>query len=166
MYDFASTVVLLSQTRFRAGLQWLNLMALLLVVMTVCGVLSAEEVPLSASLAVLDGQIFEASIVRDDGSTDGNAPLIDRLVFEDGLFVSEICTRYDFVPAHYWVRTDDGAIWFYAELRSPTSGVMVWKGAVKDGDLEGTMRWTRERWYRTIDAEHRIAGHLVSSAAN
>jgi len=127
--------------------------------------LSAQENPPAASLAVLDGNVFEAKIVLEDDTPASNAPLIDRLTFDNGLFVSEICTRYDFVPAQYWVRTDDGAIRFYAELRSPTSGVMVWTGAVKDGALEGTMRWTRERWYRTIDAEHRIVGQLVSSSS-
>lgn len=37
---------------------------------------------------------------------------------------------------------------------------MEWQGTVKDGKLDGTMRWTRERWYWTIEAEHRISGQL------
>ena len=158
---------LFSRTRFRCGLLSFALTTLILFMSAAGAGPSAQEIRPAVSLAVLDGHVFEAKIVPEDNFTaPNNAPLIDKLAFDNGLFVSEICTRYDFAPAQYWVRNDDGAIRFYAELRSPTSGRMVWTGAVKDGKLEGTMRWTRQRWYRTIDAQHRIVGQLVPSPAN
>ena len=47
-----------------------------------------------------------------------------------------------------------------AELTSPTDGKMVWKGTIRGDTLEGTMRWTKKRWYWTIDTEHKIRGRL------
>jgi len=37
---------------------------------------------------------------------------------------------------------------------------MVWKGTVSGDKLDGTMRWTRTRWYWTIDVEHKIQGQV------
>ncbi len=121
------------------------------------------QAPQAASLAPLDGQTFDAGIVRqaDASPTD---PLLDQLFFADGMFSSKICERYGFVPGPYWVRGEPDAIEFQAVLHSPTDGIMEWQGTVKDGKLDGTMRWTRERWYWTVEAEHRISGELSPQA--
>lgn len=115
----------------------------------------------SVALAPLNGQEFEARIVRQGDSAAPSEPLVDRLSFANGMFSSVICERYGFVPGAYWVRGTVDSIEFTAILHSPTDGIMEWSGIVKDGKLDGTMRWTRERWYWTIEAEHRIAGELV-----
>jgi hypothetical protein len=119
------------------------------------------ELAQSAAFAPLDGQEFEAGIVQQGDSAAPSEPLIDRLSFENGTFSSLICERYGFVPSAYWVRGTADAIEFTAILESPTDGVMEWRGTVKDGKLDGTMRWTRERWYWTIEAEHHIVGEIV-----
>lgn len=116
----------------------------------------------SVVFAPLDGLEFDAGIVRQEGGTDPAEPLLDRLFFAKGMFSSKICERYGFVPGAYWVRGTADEIEFSAVLRSPTDGTMEWKGTVKNGKLDGTMRWTRERWYWTIEAEHRISGQLSS----
>jgi hypothetical protein len=117
------------------------------------------------ALAPLDGFVFEASIVRRDGDAPAAEPLIDRLSFAGGRFSSRICERYGFVPGAYWVRGEPGAIQFHAVLHSPPDGTMEGTGAVTGNKPDGTMRWTRPRWYWTIRAEHRIAGQRVEADA-
>lgn len=112
--------------------------------------------------APLDGLEFDAGIVRQKDREDPVEPLLDRLFFAKGMFSSKICERYGFVPGPYWVRGTKDEIHFTAVLQSPTDGTMEWRGTVKSGRLDGTMRWTRERWYWTIEAEHRISGELSS----
>ena len=121
---------------------------------------NAQSIPSTNRL--LDGLQFKAGIVKsEDGS--GNS-LEDTLVFSDGNFSSVVCKRYNFSAAPYWIRTEGKRIHFLAELTSPTDGTMVWKGTVADGELRGTMRWTKKRWYWTIDAEHLIQGKVDTEA--
>lgn len=122
--------------------------------------LNPQSIPSTSDF--LDGLHFKAGIVKaEDGS--GNA-LGDVLIFSDGKFSSVVCKRYNFTAAPYWVRTEGEAIHFLAELNSPTDGKMVWKGTITGDKLKGTMRWTRTRWYWTIDAEHNIEGEVDISA--
>lgn len=121
----------------------------------------AAESPSSVA-EPLDGQTFRAGIVQVGEEADG--PLEDELMFRDGKFMSAICKRYNFVEAPYWVRQEGDRIHFLAELTSPTDGRMLWKGTIEDGKLEGTMRWTKQRWYWTIDTEHVIRGEIEEGA--
>jgi hypothetical protein len=124
--------------------------------------------PLSVSSAVaaapLDGRTFRARIVRAGAEEDG--PLGDELTFSDGRFSSAICKQYNFAEAPYWVRLEGDRIHFLAELTSPTDGRMLWKGTVEGDTLEGTMHWTKKRWYWTIDTEHQIRGELETRLAD
>lgn len=106
----------------------------------------------------LDGLRFKVGIVKE-GAEDEN-PLGDTLTFDGGNFSSAICKQFNFAAAPYWIRREGDTVRFLAELESPTDGRMVWNGTISGDDLEGTMRWTRTRWYWTIDAEHRIRGTL------
>lgn len=112
----------------------------------------------TASSTPLDGLTFSAGIVRAED--EEKKPLDDVLTFKDGQFSSEVCRRYNFASAPYWIRRDGDQVHFLAELTSPTDGKMLWQGSIRDGKLEGTMRWTRKRWYWTIDAEHNIRGKV------
>lgn len=123
---------------------------------------AVAEAPQQAAFAPLDGLEFDAGIVRQGDSAAPAEPLLDRLFFANGMFSSKICERYGFVPGAYWVRGTPEMIEFSAVLHSPTDGVMEWKGTVTGGKLDGTMRWTRERWYWTIEAEHRISGQIAT----
>ena len=108
----------------------------------------------------LDGMRFKATIVKDAHGDAPKQPLIDELDFHNGNFSSAICKRFNFTEAPYWVRMESGRVRFMAELQSPTDGTMLWKGTVEGGVLNGTMRWTKKRWYWTIDAEHKIRGEI------
>ena len=115
----------------------------------------------AAGAGPLDGRKYSAGIVRNDADDDDRKrPLQDKLTFRDGKFSSAVCRRFNFGEAPYWVREENGQIHFLAELTSPTDGTMVWKGTVRGDTLEGTMRWTKKRWYWTIDTAHRIRGKL------
>lgn len=120
----------------------------------------------------LDGLQFSAAITSDGDEEAQNRPLEDELAFNDGQFSSLVCARYNFAAAPYWIRRDGERIHFLAEMSSPTDGTMVWKGTIRNGKLEGTMRWIKKRWYWTIDAKHTVRGELsdpvtpVTSRAN
>jgi hypothetical protein len=116
--------------------------------------------------AALDGRTFDARIVRANSSEDSTQSdqIGDRLVFSDGMFASAVCRRYNFADAPYWVRVEGDRIHFLAEMTSPTDGTMRWKGTIQGDTLEGTMRWTKKRWYWTIDTEHQIRGKLDEAA--
>lgn len=111
----------------------------------------------------LDGMQFRVKILKKAGN-DGLEQEIDELVFRDGAFFSTMCKQYNFDAAPYWIRFEGGQVHFQAELTSPTDGTMLWNGVIRDKVLEGTMRWTKKRWYWTIDVEHKIRGELSSAA--
>jgi hypothetical protein len=122
----------------------------------------ASTVPPTVSAHPLDGRQFNVHIVRDDADKDGkNRGLGDQLMFSDGNFSSAICKKYNFADAPYWVRIAGDQVHFLAELASPTDGTMRWEGTIRGDTLEGTMRWTKTRWYWKIDTTHKISGKLV-----
>lgn len=112
----------------------------------------------------LDGLAFDARIVRGPGGEPRDDALIDELTFADGHFTSAICTRYGFTPTLYWVRSTDDGTAFRAEMTSPTDGTMVWEGTVSGDALEGTMRWTKRRWYWTIAVTHDVRGERTNAS--
>jgi len=125
-----------------------------------------ESDPVSpvAISAALDGRVFGAYIVREDAAE--GQQLGDKLAFGDGMFSSALCRQYNFSDAPYWVRIEGEQIHFLVELNSPTDGTMLWKGTIRGDSLEGTMRWTKKRWYWTIDTEHKIHGNLENPVHN
>jgi hypothetical protein len=123
--------------------------------------LAAESMRASNNVTAgaLDGKAFTASIVRASVA-EQSRELGDELMFSNGMFGSMLCRRFNFGDAPYWIRREGDQIHFLAEMTSPTDGKMVWKGTIRGDTLEGTMRWTKERWYWTIDTEHKIQGKL------
>lgn len=118
---------------------------------------------IAASASMLDGRTYSARIVRD-GADGENRGLGDILSFSAGNFSSQICRRFNFVDAPYWIRFEGGKVLFRVELKSPTDGTMLWQGTISGDTLQGTMRWRKERWYWTIDATHKISGKLQAAA--
>ncbi len=110
---------------------------------------------------LLDGKQFKAGIVRADADEEKKkSPLGDLLIFNEGKFSSVVCKKYNFAAAPYQVSKDGDQVHFSAVLHSPTDGKMAWKGIIRGDSLEGTMHWTKKRWYWTIDVEHKIVGKL------
>jgi hypothetical protein len=127
---------------------WLVILAFAL-----CGCLSARanaaESPAAGSARgawlLLDGSTFQVEV-----SENGRKVFDDRLVFRDGMFFSESCRKFGFERSPYYVRTDGDEIQFLAETVSPTHGTMVWKGTVSGNQIDGGVRWRKERWYWKI----------------
>ena len=105
---------------------------------------------------VLDGKRFRSRQYNDDGTP---RPW-DVLVFNDGKFISENCKPYGFVEGPYWLRYDGDSVHFLAELQSPTHGTMVWRGTVKGEKIEGSLVWTKKRWYWTIIRTFNFTGSI------
>ena len=118
--------------------------------------LEAKTQESTAWATTLDGKSFRSRQYGDDGTP---RPW-DMLLFKDGKFISENCKPYGFVEGPYWLRFDGDSVHFFAELKSPTHGTMVWKGTVKGDKIEGNLVWTRERWYWTIRRTFNFAGSL------
>ncbi|PHP67795.1 hypothetical protein CSC94_08955 [Zhengella mangrovi] len=145
----------------RRGIFGLVLMGILAALLNVPASSNAQDAfgTISPELGALDGMEFRTGIVRVGKGSEAQ-PLEDKLIFQNGNFISEICRQFNFQPAPYWIRKDGDEVHFLAELVSPTDGKMRWEGALSQGELHGTMHWTKHRWYWTIDVEHTIVGVL------
>jgi len=104
----------------------------------------------------LEGKRFRSRQYNKDGSPRD----WDVLSFNDRKFISENCKPYGFSEAPYWIRFEENAVHFFAEIVSPTHGIMIWKGVVKGDKIEGNVHWTRERWYWTIRNDWDFDGTL------
>ncbi|MBW7470760.1 hypothetical protein QQF73_04975 [Marinobacter sp. M216] len=109
----------------------------------------------------LDGKIFESQLGLKGEPLD----VEDRLVFEDGQFVSEECERTcGYAKVEYWVRAQDDAIQMRAEVPCLHSGaVMYWRGTVRGDEIEGSFTWINKRWYWTFEKEFWFKGKLVQA---
>ena len=108
---------------------------------------------------LLDGMTF----VSELGQVGEPADLEDTLVFENGMFVSTKCERKCNYPASpYFVRKNGAATEFISETRCPhKDATIVWRGVVKDGQIEGVATWTSSRWYWTIVKEIAFSGTMT-----
>lgn len=88
----------------------------------------------------LDGKTFSVDLT--DTGTKETAK--DELVFKDGTFMSTECEQYDFTPGEYESKTKGGAVLFESTLMSDKEGKAEWEGSVQDGNITGTMIWTKE----------------------
>jgi hypothetical protein len=127
-----------------------------LIAMTFLNSAGAKEAA-SAASGVLDGKKF----IGPTGETGKKAHHEDVLSFSDGVFTSSACFQYGFTGGPYTATVDGDAIHFQAETLSPTHGKMVWEGTLKDGTLDVTYTWTKERWLWTTVREYWFTGTLV-----
>jgi hypothetical protein len=91
------------------------------------------------------------------------ADIEDRLSFQNGVFTSSECARYcNYPPSAYFVREVEGAVEFVSESRCPhKDAVIVWRGQVRDGTIEGVATWTNRRWYWTIEKDLAFTGKIL-----
>jgi hypothetical protein len=110
----------------------------------------------SAASGVLDGKKF----VGPTGEKGKKVDHEDVLSFSDGKFTSSACFPYGFKGGPYTATVEGDSIHFQAETISPTHGKMEWKGTLKDGTLDVTYTWTKERWLWTTFREYWFTGSL------
>lgn len=114
----------------------------------------------SANLSsVLDGKTFAGQL----GPMGKTAMANDVWKFREGTFLSEECQKTcGFSKSAYWVLFEQDAVRFVSEAHCPQKdATIVWKGVVKNGEIEGTFTWTKERWYWTIEKDFWFKGELV-----
>ena len=111
-----------------------------------------------AGWSLLDGRVFRGEF----GPLGKDAMGSDSWVFGDGMFLSKSCLECGFPETPYLVRFEDGKTVFEAKTQCPrTDATIVWRGTVKDGEIEGVYTWVRERWYWTIEKEFWFKGTRV-----
>jgi len=109
----------------------------------------------------LEGKRFKGEI----GSLGEPAFSEDAWVFKDGLFASMECQKCGFPKGVYTAWREGDVMHFRTETTCPvTDAALAYTGTVKDGRIEGTYTWTKERWYWTIEKEFWFEGELVESA--
>jgi hypothetical protein len=107
--------------------------------------LQAAAAPVST---LLDGKVFVGEI----GVTGKPAHVADVWSFNDGIFWSRECVKCGYPPGGYTLRREGDEVHFETEgICEDNSARIVWRGTYVDGRIEGTMHWTKERWYRTIE---------------
>lgn len=127
---------------------------------------SRQEIIGTPSLAgsgVLDGLTF----ISELGLAGKPADVNDRLVFQNGLFVSTECDRRCGYPAQpYFARHVGEGVEFVSNARClHKDASIVWRGTVEEETIRGTFTWTVHRWYWTIEKEFWFEGKLVKSSA-
>lgn len=108
---------------------------------------------------LLDGRVFQGKI-----GPRQKPDLEDKLIFNNGRFWSEICTQCGFAPGHYWTRKEGNSIHFRGELVGDR-GVFEYDGVVRGDHVQVSIRWTKERWYWTIERELGFQGELLVNVA-
>ncbi|WP_415903473.1 hypothetical protein ACMXYR_07100 [Neptuniibacter sp. QD29_5] len=111
-------------------------------ILTLC-VLLFFQPAIAESQGLLDG----TSYVGQNGEKGREANQNDTLYFNEGLFISESCSDYDFKHGKYDAWEDAGKIHFKATTISPTHGQLSWKGSLDGTVMNVTYIWTKKRWY-------------------
>lgn len=108
----------------------------------------------------LDGKVFTGMI------GPAEAPdLSDRLLFDNGHFWSDICTRCGFLPGEYTARETEEGTAFTGTLESESRGRFEYEGLVRpDGSIEVSIDWERRRWYWTSRRSLVFIGALAGPA--
>ncbi len=145
--------------------------ALLLATLLACGAplsslaqqsrLADDSGPPPSRDGLLDGTWFGG----DWGHEDKPAYTHDLVEFTGGQFSSKCCARLGFVPAPYEAERIGDAIRFSAVTHSPTHGTMVWRGTVRDGQVEATVQWRREQFLWTHENEFWFKGQYANKVA-
>lgn len=94
----------------------------------------------------LDGMVVVGKI-----GPDGNPNFDEELHFNNGHFWSKNCIACGYQPGPYWVRTVGSGIQFHGELIRDDGSTFRYRGRVADGRATVTVRWTKKRWYWSID---------------
>ena len=111
----------------------------------------------STASEILDGKKF----VGPTGEKGKKVDHEDVLSFSDGTFTSSACLPFGFESGPYTATVEGDSIHFQAVTLSPTHGKMEWKGTFKDGTLDVTYSWTKERWLWTTHREYWFKGSLI-----
>jgi hypothetical protein len=94
----------------------------------------------------LDGMVFVGRI-----GPEKNPDFDEELHFNNGQFWSKNCILCGYQPSYYWIRITDDGIHFQGDLLKKDGSKFSYTGRVSDGRIKVTVRWTKSRWYWSID---------------
>lgn len=101
----------------------------------------------AAIARVLDGRIYSV----DTGKLDQPASGKDVVRFADGIMSTDLCIRFGFKPAPYFVRVEGSKLHFRSEMISETQGKLVFTGYIEGNTLKANAAWEKVRWYWTVN---------------
>lgn len=120
-------------------------LALVLALSLFCRDAARAEEP-SGGIGALDGMVFVGRI-----GPEGDLDLEEELHFSDRVFWSRRCLACGFDPAPYQSRQTPDGVRFTGELVGRSGSVFQYDGRIVGAEAEVAVRWTKKRWYRTID---------------
>ncbi len=112
----------------------------------------------SAAGGPLDGMVFVGKI-----GPQGKQNFDEELHFNNGHFWTNNCATCGYQPNIYWIRTAGGDIYFRADLIKAGGSRFRYHGRIADGRAHVTVRWTKHRWYWTIDQVMVFDGVLATA---
>lgn len=102
----------------------------------------------------LDGRVFVGKI-----GVKGNPDTADKLHFRDGQFWSERCIQCGFNPGPYEAHKVGATIYVRGRL-SGSGGTFDYSGTIVGDTAQMDIKWTKSRWYWTIERDWAFAGTL------
>jgi len=123
-----------------------------------CSNLFVDHVVAQDTSNLLDGKTFigfngEKGKILDSGEDE-------EIVFENGMFISTSCYKYNFAGAPYSAIEVGDRVHFEAITVSPSHGQITWEGVIHDDVAEVTFVWTKERWFWDTRREYWFKGTL------
>jgi hypothetical protein len=87
---------------------------------------------------ILSGKSFDIIFFGE-----GEEQIRDRVIFIDEFFETGGFNLFGAMRSPYFVKEEDGKIFFEAEHTSYETGAQAWKGVVEEKKISGTMVWAR-----------------------
>jgi hypothetical protein len=105
-----------------------------------------------------DGRVYVANFGQNEKLESGR----DVIRFENRLVSTENCIKFGFMPAPYFLRVEDGRLYFNAEMPSTTQGNMKFTGFVENDKIYATANWQQDRWYWRVDVNLMFEGNRAN----
>ncbi len=110
-----------------------------------------------AIASAFDGRTYAASFGQDNKDEAGR----DVVKFANGKMSTELCIRFGFEPAPYFIRAEGNRIYFRSEMVSKLQGTNIFSGYVEGDQLVAHSDWAQARWYWTVNVGAWFKGRLA-----
>ena len=147
------------------------LMAMLISVFMTGSVIAGgkKEMNSSATNSGNNMQILNGMDFRGKMSTYGDIKSEDEeIIFENGMFHSVLCDKYEFQPSKYTIRqgSDKNIILFYTEAANSNGDKMLWHGSIKLDHTGLTKRHKIEAYATLVPVNGESALFLMNGEAS
>ncbi len=111
----------------------------------------------AALRTAFDGRTYAVSFGQDDKDEAGR----DVVKFANGKMSTELCIKFGFEPAPYYIRTEGNRVYFRSEMVSKLQGTNIFSGYIEGDQLNAHSDWAQARWYWTVNVGAWFKGKLV-----